>query len=114
MKAGGITRRGALQAGAAGGALAAIGRPSIVRADDRPIITDFSQAYDRNTPRGVRDWSNSALYNDPLPSLVNQHGPKGQLHQTAIFTGKRKDIAWKAAPSFAMDFRAHNFKLNKG
>ncbi|BBK44931.1 ABC transporter substrate-binding protein [Allostella vacuolata] len=123
---------------------------------------NFSQVFDRGSPRGVRDWSNSALYNDPLASLVNQHGPKGQqqqigewtnaemntlsveletstdrakrramfrrmleiceredpaytvLHQTAIFTAKRKDIAWKAAPSFAMDFRAHNFKMNRG
>ena len=123
---------------------------------------NFSQVFDRGSPRGVRDWSNSALYNDPLSSLVNQHGPKGQqqqigewtneemnklsveletstdrpkrramfrrmleiceredpaytvLHQTAIFTAKRKDIAWKAAPSFAMDFRSHNFKINRG
>ncbi len=123
---------------------------------------NFSQVFDRGSPRGVRDWSNSALYNDPLSSLVNQHGPKGQqqqigewtneemnklsveletstdrpkrramfrrmleiceredpaytvLHQTAIFTAKRKDIAWKAAPSFAMDFRQHNFKMNRG
>ncbi len=122
---------------------------------------NWAQVFDRNSPRGIRDWSNSALYNDPLSSLVNQHGPKGQqqqigewkndemnrlsieletstdrakrramfrrmleiceredpaytvLHQTAIFTGKRKDIAWKAAPSFAMDFRAHNFKMTK-
>ncbi|MGE0716446.1 MAG: ABC transporter substrate-binding protein [Alphaproteobacteria bacterium] len=123
---------------------------------------NFSQVYDRNSQRGVRDWSNSALYNDPLSSLVNQHGPKGQqqqvgewtneemnrlaveletstdrakrkamfrrmleiceredpaytvLHQTAIFTGKRKDIQWKAAPAFAMDFRAHNFRIGRG
>jgi peptide/nickel transport system substrate-binding protein len=34
------------------------------------------------------------------------------LHQNATFTGKRKDIAWKAAPAFAMDFRATNFRLS--
>jgi peptide/nickel transport system substrate-binding protein len=33
------------------------------------------------------------------------------LHQNATFTGKRKDIKWKAAPSFAMDFRANNFSI---
>jgi len=33
------------------------------------------------------------------------------LHQTATFTAKRKDIAWKAAPAFQMDFRAGNFKM---
>ena len=31
------------------------------------------------------------------------------LHQNATFTAKRKDIRWKAAPTFAMDFRAHNW-----
>jgi len=34
------------------------------------------------------------------------------LHQNATFTGKRKDIAWKAAPAFAMDFRGHNFRMS--
>ncbi|MBV8535305.1 MAG: ABC transporter substrate-binding protein [Alphaproteobacteria bacterium] len=32
------------------------------------------------------------------------------LHQNATFTAKRKDIQWTAAPDFAMDFRAHNFR----
>ena len=31
------------------------------------------------------------------------------LHQNATFTAKRKDIDWKTAPAFAMDFRADNF-----
>ena len=31
------------------------------------------------------------------------------LHQNATFTAKRRDIKWKAAPTFAMDFRAHNW-----
>jgi peptide/nickel transport system substrate-binding protein len=33
------------------------------------------------------------------------------LHQNATFTGKHKDVAWRPAPSFAMDFRAHNLKF---
>lgn len=33
------------------------------------------------------------------------------LHQNATFTAKRKDIQWKSAPAFAMDFRNYNFKL---
>jgi peptide/nickel transport system substrate-binding protein len=36
------------------------------------------------------------------------------LHQTATFTAKRKDIAWKAAPAFQMDFRAGNFRMPSG
>ena len=31
------------------------------------------------------------------------------LHQNATFTAKRKDIRWRAAPAFAMDFRAGNW-----
>ncbi|MBP0445307.1 ABC transporter substrate-binding protein [Roseomonas sp. SSH11] len=31
--------------------------------------------------RGVRDWSNSASFNDPVASLTAQHGPQGQQWQ---------------------------------
>ncbi len=31
------------------------------------------------------------------------------LHQNATFTAKRRDIEWKAAPAFQVDFRADNF-----
>jgi peptide/nickel transport system substrate-binding protein len=34
------------------------------------------------------------------------------LHQNATFTAKRKDIRWKASPSFAMEFRTVNFATN--
>jgi peptide/nickel transport system substrate-binding protein len=119
---------------------------------------NWQQIFDRNAPRAVRDWSNSAPFSDPVSSIVNQHGPQGQqqqvgewtnaemntlsaaleaetdmakrkamfrrmleiceredpaytvLHQNATFTAKRKDIHWTAAPTFAMDFRAHNFR----
>jgi len=121
---------------------------------------NWQQIFDRNTPRAVRDWSNSAPFSDPISSIVNQHGPQGQqqqaqewsneemnrlsatletetdmarrkamfrrmleiceredpaytvLHQNATFTAKRKDIQWTAAPAFAMDFRAHNFRVS--
>jgi peptide/nickel transport system substrate-binding protein len=33
------------------------------------------------------------------------------IHQTANFTAKRRDIAWRPAKSFVMDFRAANFGL---
>ena len=35
------------------------------------------------------------------------------LHQNATFTAKRKEIQWKAAPAFAMDFRADNFRWDR-
>jgi peptide/nickel transport system substrate-binding protein len=31
------------------------------------------------------------------------------LHQNAAFTAKRRDIGWRAGPTFAMDFRASNW-----
>ncbi|MCW3476121.1 ABC transporter substrate-binding protein [Limobrevibacterium gyesilva] len=118
---------------------------------------NWTQVFERGPGRGIRDWSNSAVFNDPVSSIVSQHGPNGEqqqygewtneemnrlsleletstdrprrramfarmlqiceredpaysvLHQTATFIAKRKDIRWQAAPSFAMDFRAHNW-----
>ncbi|WP_170920956.1 ABC transporter substrate-binding protein [Enhydrobacter aerosaccus] len=118
---------------------------------------NWQQIFDTNKQRAVRDWSNSAGFNDPISSIVAQHGPQGQqqqagewtnaemnrlsdamqvetdmtkrkamfkrmleiceredpaytvLHQNATFTAKRKDIRWKASPSFAMEFRSVNF-----
>ncbi|MBB6489508.1 ABC transporter substrate-binding protein [Rhizobium lusitanum] len=32
------------------------------------------------------------------------------LHQNAVFTGMKSSLKWKAAPAFAMDFRASNWK----
>jgi len=122
---------------------------------------NWSQVFERGATgpggRGVRDWSNSATFNDPVSSLVSQHGPNGEqqqygewtnaemnrlsveletgtdhekrhkafarmlqiaeredpaytvLHQNATFTAKPRALKWKAAPTFAMDFRAHNW-----
>ncbi|WP_428686063.1 ABC transporter substrate-binding protein [Reyranella sp.] len=120
---------------------------------------NWQQIFDANGARAVRDWSNSAGFNDPISSLVAQHGPQGQqqqvgewtndemnrlstameietdmpkrkamfrrmleiceredpaytvLHQNATFTAKRRDIKWKASPSFAMEFRSNNFSI---
>jgi peptide/nickel transport system substrate-binding protein len=118
---------------------------------------NWTQIYERGPSRGIHDWSNSAAFNDPVSSIVSQHGPNGEqqqygewtnaemnalsyemetstdrprrhaifarmlqiceredpaytvLHQNATFTGKLKATKWKAAPSFAMDFRAANW-----
>jgi len=121
------------------------------------MVENWTQIFAQGPERGVRDWSNSANFSDPVSSIVTQHGPNGQqqqmgewtneemnrltvelesstdrarrrvvfarmleiceredpaytvLHQTVVFTAKRKEIKWQAAPSFAMDFRAHNW-----
>ena len=118
---------------------------------------NWTQILERGPTRAIRDWSNSASFNDPVSSIVSQHGPNGEqqqygewangemntlsyeletstdrarrhaifarmlqiceredpaysvLHQNATFTGKPKSINWKAAPSFAMDFRPRNW-----
>jgi peptide/nickel transport system substrate-binding protein len=123
------------------------------------MVESWAQIFDHTPNRGVRDWSNSAGFPDPVSSIVAQHGPNGQqqqqgewtneemnrlsyeletstdrprrrqvfarmlqiceredpaytvLHQNATFTAKRKDIKWKAAPSFAMDFRRENWGI---
>jgi peptide/nickel transport system substrate-binding protein len=123
------------------------------------MVENNSQAWTPEGQRGLQDWSNSAQFNDPVSSIVAQHGPNGQqqqtgqwanaemnrlslemetstdrprrhaifarmlqicerddpaytgLHQNATFTAKRKNIRWRAAPSFTMDFRAPNFAV---
>ena len=118
---------------------------------------NWAQIFERGPERGIRDWSNSGSFNDPVSSIVAQHGPNGEqqqygewtnpemnalsvemltstdrpkrrqmfarmlqiceredpaytvLHQNATFTAKRRDIKWRAAPTFAMDFRAGNW-----
>jgi peptide/nickel transport system substrate-binding protein len=42
---------------------------------------NWTQILERNSGRAVRDWSNSALFNDPVSSIVTQHGPNGQQQQ---------------------------------
>jgi len=42
---------------------------------------NWGQIFETTSPRAVRDWSNSAPFNDPISSIVNQHGPNGQQQQ---------------------------------
>lgn len=122
------------------------------------MVENWGQIFAQDTARGVRDWSNSATFNDPVSSIVAQHGPNGQqqqlgewtnaemnelsnfmqksvdrparrkafarmleiteredpafqvLHQNCVFTGMKSALNWKAAPAFAMDFRAENWR----
>lgn len=47
---------------------------------------NWTQIMERSAGRGVRDWSNSAPFNDPVSSLVAQHGPNGQQQQIGEWT----------------------------
>ena len=41
------------------------------------VKENWGEVLNRAGPRGVRDWSNSAVFDDPVSSIVNQHGPNG-------------------------------------
>ncbi|HKU94218.1 MAG TPA: ABC transporter substrate-binding protein [Vineibacter sp.] len=47
---------------------------------------NWQQIFEKNEPRAVRDWSNSAPFGDPVSSIVNQHGPSGQQQQVGEWT----------------------------
>jgi peptide/nickel transport system substrate-binding protein len=47
---------------------------------------NWTQIMERGDSRAVRDWSNSAPFNDPVSSIVAQHGPNGQQQQIGEWT----------------------------
>ncbi|MGI4944797.1 MAG: ABC transporter substrate-binding protein [Janthinobacterium lividum] len=121
------------------------------------IKENWSEVLAKVPQRGLRDWSNSATFDDPVSSLVNQEGPDGAqqqagewanaemnalsarmlaatdmaarrsmfarmlaiceredpaylvLCQNAAFTGVRRDLPWRASPSFFLDFSPRNW-----
>nr|WP_199231227.1 ABC transporter substrate-binding protein [Falsiroseomonas bella] len=52
------------------------------------MVENWAQIFSRETPRAIRDWSNSAPFNDPVSSIVNQHGPNGQQQQVGEWTNE--------------------------
>lgn len=52
------------------------------------MVENWSQIFDRSSPRAIRDWSNSAPFNDPVSSIVNQHGPNGQQQQVGEWSNE--------------------------
>ncbi len=50
------------------------------------VLENWGQVLDKAGPRGVRDWSNSAVFDDPVSSLVNQHGPNGAQQTNGEWT----------------------------
>jgi peptide/nickel transport system substrate-binding protein len=120
---------------------------------------NISQVTEPTPGRGIRDWSSTALFGDPVAGLMRSFGPRTDsemtgewrneefsrqagvltsamdlsqrraafrrmleiveredpgylvLHQAAGFTAKRRDIAWRAAKGWPMEFRAHNWRV---
>lgn len=50
------------------------------------IKENWGQVLDKAGPRGLRDWSNSAVFDDPVSSIVNQHGPNGAQQTNGEWT----------------------------
>ena len=56
------------------------------------VLENWGQVLDRKGPRGVRDWSNSAVFDDPVSSLVNQHGPNGAQQTNGEWTNAEMNV----------------------
>ncbi len=50
------------------------------------VKENWSQVLDKAGPRGMRNWSNSAVFDDPVSSIVNQHGPDGAQQTNGEWT----------------------------
>ncbi|MCW3476117.1 ABC transporter substrate-binding protein [Limobrevibacterium gyesilva] len=50
------------------------------------VKENWGQVLDKAGPRGLRDWSNSAVFDDPVSSIVNQHGPNGAQQTNGEWT----------------------------
>ena len=50
------------------------------------VHENWSGVLDRSPPRGLRDWSNSATFDDPVSSIVNQEGPDGAQQAVGEWT----------------------------
>lgn len=118
-----------------------------------------AQLVERGPGRGIRDWSNTSTFGDPVAGVLRNFGPNTDatlngewanpefdlaaaeltasteiprrralfrrmleiveredpgvlvLHQAASFTAKRRDIAWRAAKGWPMDFRPGNLRV---
>ncbi len=121
---------------------------------------NLSQVTARTPGRGVRDWSTTSIFGDPVAGILRNLGPRTDaerngewineefnrtaaaleaetdmarrrglfrrmleiaeredpcyviLHQAAAFTAKRRDIAWRAAKGWAMDFGPNNLRVS--
>ncbi|MBI0535053.1 ABC transporter substrate-binding protein [Roseomonas sp. KE2513] len=63
------------------------------------------------TGRGVRDWSNSAAFNDPVSSLTSAHGPEGQQWQINEWRNEEFGrLSSVLEGSMSLDERRHAFR----
>jgi peptide/nickel transport system substrate-binding protein len=60
---------------------------------------NWPEVLDRAGPRGSRDWSNSAVFDDPVSSIVNQHGPEGAQQTNGEWTNAEMNDLSRAMES---------------
>ncbi|WP_136635313.1 ABC transporter substrate-binding protein [Pseudooceanicola onchidii] len=73
-------------------------------------LNDLSLVMETSTDRAKRKQAIARML-----EIAEREDPAYQvLHQNAVFTGMRSDLGWKAAPAFAMDFRAANWPGSNG
>ena len=71
-------------------------------------VNTLSQVMETSTDRAKRKQAFARML-----EICEREDPTYQLlHQNAVFTGMRSDLNWKAAPAFAMDFRAENWRVD--
>ncbi|WBU54147.1 ABC transporter substrate-binding protein [Paracoccus sp. SCSIO 75233] len=71
-------------------------------------LNELSVVMETSTDRAARKKAIARML-----EIAEREDPAYQvLHQNAVFTGMRSDLNWKAAPAFAMDFRASNWPTN--
>ncbi len=72
---------------------------------------NWTQIWDRAGQRAVHDWSNSAVFNDPVSSIVAQHGPNGQQQQTEEWTNaEMNQLSGRLTTSTDKDERRRTFR----
>ncbi|MBN8889902.1 MAG: ABC transporter substrate-binding protein [Acetobacteraceae bacterium SCN 69-10] len=73
------------------------------------VKENWSQVLNKAGPRGMRDWSNSATFDDPVSSIVNQHGPKGAQQTNGEWTNAEMNtlsVAMQSSTDMALRKRA--------
>ena len=74
------------------------------------VKENWSQVLATTPPRGLRDWSNSAVFDDPVSSIVNQHGPNGAQQQNGEWTNAEMNrLSAVLETSTALDSRRAAF-----
>lgn len=65
------------------------------------VHENWSGVLDRGSPRGLRDWSNSATFDDPVSSIVNQEGPDGAQQAVGEWTNAEMNVLCERMQSTA-------------